>query len=128
MTASWIFTNISAFGWWNWMAEIIPHKIRAYFFGRRSNVSNIVNIGWFFLVSGILDAVSGSALYYAYAVIFLVGGIGGLADILLHIFIPEIHQRTESDSGDISLSEFLEPLRNRNFIGLCLSVGVVLSP
>lgn len=126
MTASWIITNISASGWWSWMAEIIPDKIRAYFFGRRSSVSNIVNIGWFFLVSVILDAVSGSALYYTYAVIFLIGGIGGLADILLHIFIPELPGKSEGESGDISLSEFLEPLKNRNFIGFSLSVGVAL--
>ncbi|WP_455383273.1 hypothetical protein, partial [Salinispira pacifica] len=78
MTASWVMTNISASGWWSWMAEIIPDKVRAHFFGRRSSVSNIVNIGWFFLVSILLDAVSGNALFYAYAAIFAVGGIGGL--------------------------------------------------
>ncbi len=126
MTASWIMTNISASGWWSWMAEIIPDKIRAFFFGRRSSISNIVNIGWFFLVSVVLDAVSGSALFYTYAVIFAIGGLGGLADILLHVLIPELPSPASDDLHEISVKDFFEPLKNRNFVGLCLSIGVAL--
>lgn len=131
MTASWIITNISASGWWSWMAEIVPEKIRSHFFGRRSSISNIVNIAWFFSVSVVLDTVSGNALFYTYAVIFTIGGLGGLADILLHIIIPEPANpdRIETEQSPIrhlTWYEFLEPLRNRNFVRFCLSVGVAL--
>jgi len=131
MTASWIMTNISASGWWSWMAEIIPEKTRAHFFGRRSSVSNIVNIAWFFMVSVVLDAVSGRALFFTYGVVFVIGGIGGLADILLHVMIPEPRGQAPAADPDailekFSLKEFLEPLKNRNFIRFCLSIGVAL--
>ncbi len=85
---SWVLFNISSSGWWSWMADLFPERTRGTFFLRRSAVLNVVNILWFFGVTIALDVFSATP-FLVYAVVFLIGGIAGILDILLHIPIPE---------------------------------------
>jgi len=121
ITISWVFSNSSSAGWWSWMADLIPDKIRGSFFGRRSSIMQIVNILWFMTVSITLDTLTGINIYYVYTVIFLIGAVGGLLDIFLFIFVPEpLQEKAEN----ITLKDFFEPLTNKNFVISSLSVGV----
>ncbi|TVR55341.1 MAG: MFS transporter [Spirochaetaceae bacterium] len=127
MVVSWIVTNTSSAGWWSWMADLIPIKVRAAFFGRRSSVANVVNIAWFFLVTVLLDSFAGDAIFVVYGVVFLIGGIGGLVDILLHTAIPEPeHAVVDALDAEMPTANFFDPLRDRNFVVFCVAVGLAL--
>lgn len=137
MIVSWILTNISASGWWSWMADLVPIGVRARFFGRRSAVAQIVNVVSFFLTTVALDSASGPARFNVYAVVFLVAGIGGVVDILLHVFIPEPTRagaNARHDAGhelsaapsDPALLGFFAPVRDRNFLRFSVITGLVL--
>lgn len=125
MVISWILTNISSSGWWDWMARIIPEKIRSRFFATRSSLSNIVNIVWFFAVSLTIDLVDPSGVFFAFGAVFLFAGICGMVDILLHLPMPEM-RNPRARSSSRSFSALLEPLKNRNFVGFGLAVGLSL--
>jgi len=124
MVVSWILTNVSSSGWWDWMADIIPEKIRSRFFAKRSSISNIVNIIWFFAVSLTIDLVGAPHLFYAFTVIFLIAGVCGFLDILVHLPMPEMRKARAHTSP--SFAALLEPLHNRNFLKFGFAVGLSL--
>ncbi len=121
---SWTFMGLSTSGWLSWMADLVPEEVRGSFFLRRSAVFQTVTVTWFFAASVFLDLVPPSAKSVAYAVIFGVGTLGGLADILLHIGIPEPHFHKEE--GSLGAAEFFEPLRDGNFLRYSLGIGVAV--
>lgn len=124
MALSWMLMNISASGWWSWIAELIPEKMRAAFFGRRSAVANTVNIVSFFTITVLLDSYSSGKIFYLYAVFFTIGGVGGMIDILLHLFIPE--KITPPEIPEVAGSGFLAPLKDRNFRTYSISIGIAI--
>lgn len=135
MIVSWVLTNISSSGWWEWMADLVPISVRARFFGRRSAVSQSVNIVAFFLTTVVLDAAVGPGRFFVYGVVFLVGGAGGVLDILLHLLIPEPSRTPRQAAGTPGASPdvesasggwFTKPLGNRNFRRFSLATGLVL--
>lgn len=121
IAVSWIFSNGSSSGWWSWMADLIPDKIRGSYFGRRSSIMQIVNILWFMTVSISLDTLTGINVFYVYTVIFLIGAVAGILDIFLFIFVPEPLQEK---SDTVKVSDFFEPLGNRNFVLSSVAVGL----
>lgn len=120
---SWILANSSGAGWWSWIADLIPDNIRATFFGQRSSVMNIVNIIWFMGCSVLLDTWTSVNIFVVYGVIFSIASIAGLADIIMFIFVPEPVQK---DKGKLSLSNFMEPFKDKNFIKFSVGVGVAV--
>jgi HEAT repeat protein len=123
MSLAWVAWNACSSGWWSWVADIFPDAIRGSFFGRRSAVINAVNIVWFFLVTLALDWIPDGYAFMAYGIVFLVGGTVGVADLLLHILIPEPPQERNSS---FSMGDFLAPLRDRNYLGFVLAIGLSL--
>ncbi len=136
----WTLANLSVAGWYTWVTSYVPDEIRATFFGRRSAVVNTVTVVWFFAVTVVLDLFPGRELYLVYAIVFLVGAVAGVGDILLGIFIPEPHAlrrrrvraaaaakpaaRPSPAEPPFSWKDFVEPLTNRNFVGFCLSMAL----
>ncbi len=127
---SWALTTVCTSGWWAWMADLVPESIRASFFGRRDAIVRSVNMAWVFGVTVLLDAVTSEAILYAYAVVFALGGLVGVLDIVVHCFIPE--PARHEDEPHMGWAEFSAPFRNRTFrfysvtVGLwSLSMGVV---
>jgi len=119
--ASWTLMNMSASGWWSWVADLFPDRIRATFFGRRSAVINSVYVVWFFTATLLLDVLSADNIFMIYGVIFLVASVTGVADILIHIAIPEPRMPAPKP---VQWAEVVEPLRNRNFVGFSLAIGL----
>ncbi|GAB1483603.1 hypothetical protein MASR2M78_24190 [Treponema sp.] len=119
---SWIFMNASSSGWWSWVADLFPEKIRGTFFLKRSSIINVVNVIWFFLASMFLDLFEGPATFWVYGIIFSIGAISGLIDIILNLFIPE----PEVERIPFVLSDAMEPLINGNFIRFSLAVGLAI--
>ena len=145
MIASWMMANVSSSWWWSWMADLVPISVRARFFGRRSAVSQVVNIGSFFATTVILDAVAEERIFLVYGIVFLIAGAGGVVDILLHVLIPESGSQVAGDRGTVlagepslrvaangpdapagSSARFFAPIVDRNFRRFSLITGMVL--
>ncbi|MEM5947285.1 MFS transporter [Spirochaetia bacterium 38H-sp] len=124
MAVSWVLTNLTGSGWWAWMAELFPENIRAEFFGKRSALSNIFNMLWYFAVSVSLDLVSSNSVYIFWGIVFVIGGIGGLVDILLHIPMPACEKEPVSDG--FSFKGLSEPLRDSRYVSYLFVIGAIL--
>lgn len=122
MPLSFVFMNMSNAGWWAWVAELFPEKIRGAFFMRRSALMNVVNVIWFFLASMLLDFAAGPARFWVYGGIFLFGALSGIADIVFHILMPEL---PPGEDEVFSPKDALEPVKNRNFVQFAVAVGLV---
>ncbi len=120
---SWVFMNASAAGWWSWVADLFPEKIRGAFFLKRSAIINIINVIWFFLASMVLDLIEGPHTFWIYGAIFSVGAISGIVDIILNLFIPEPEP---AETTVFNPADALEPLKNSNFIRFSVAVGIAI--
>lgn len=121
---SWIVMNLSVSGWLSWMADLVPEDVRGSFFLKRSAVYQTVVVIWFFLANVALDIFHGSDRSVAYAVIFGIGALGGLVDILIHTRIPE--PRINREEGRIGAAEFFAPLRDGNFLRYSFGIGLAV--
>ena len=119
---SWVLMTISAAGWWSWMADLVPEHIRGTFFGRRAVIVHSTNMVWFFAIMVCLDYLKGAGDLWVYAVVFALGGTLGIVDIALHAFIPE--PKRHPGETNIGWREFLEPVRNWNFVRFSIAIGV----
>ncbi|MGL1893843.1 MAG: MFS transporter [Spirochaetaceae bacterium] len=115
--------NMSASGWWSWMAALIPESKRATFFGKRSAVTQIVNVFFFFSATFVLDYFFKQA-FIVFGILYLIAGVGGTLDILFHSFIPE-PAPAESSRG-ISSKKFFEPVKDPVFLRFCILIGIYL--
>ena len=120
---SWVFMNASAAGWWSWVADLFPENIRGSYFLRRSAIINVVNVIWFFLASMFLDLFQGPSTLWVYGIIFCIGAILGIVDIVLNIFVPE---PVNMERVSFAPMDALEPLKNSNFIRFSIAVGVAI--
>jgi HEAT repeat protein len=121
MIASWCAMNLTSSGWMSWMADLIPEATRASFFLKRSAVFQAVTVVWFFLASVLLDLFPDGSRSWAYVLIFGVGAVGGVMDILLHIGIPE---PPRGSRPRFTGADFVAPLRNRNFLRYAFAIGI----
>jgi HEAT repeat protein len=123
MIASWAAMNLTSSGWMSWMADLIPESTRGSFFLKRSAVFQGVTVVWFFAASVLLDVFSGGSRSWAYVLIFGVGAAGGVLDILLHLRIPE---PSRAARPHFTPTDFVAPLRDRNFLRYSISIGLAV--
>jgi HEAT repeat protein len=123
MIASWAAMNLTSSGWMSWMADLVPAESRGRFFLKRSAVFQAVTVAWFFLASVLLDIFADESRSWAYALIFGLGSIGGVIDILLHLAIPEPPRAARPR---FTAADFAAPLRDRNFLRYSISIGLAV--
>jgi MFS family permease len=123
MIVSWAAMNLTSSGWMSWMADLIPEATRGSFFLRRSAVFQAVTVIWFFLASVLLDLFPDGSRSWAYVLIFGVGAVGGVVDILLHSAIPEPPRAARPR---FTAADFAAPLRDRNFLRFSVSMGLAV--
>ena len=120
LAVSWVLMTMSASGWWSWMADLVPEKIRGTFFGRRASVIRAINVAWFFGITLALDELRIVNVFYIYAAVFALAGLVGVLDILLHGFIPE---PAREEAPRVGWRDFSAPVRNRNFLAFSVAIG-----
>jgi hypothetical protein len=106
------------------MADLIPEDIRATFFGRRSAIINGVTMIWFLLATVALDLFKNADIFTVYCVLFAVGGLGGVLEAVLYIFMPEPQPREPRPA--FRWADILEPVRDANFVRFSLSIAIWL--
>jgi MFS family permease len=124
LAVSWLFANLGTSGWWRWMADVVPEETRSTFFLRRSAIINAVTMIWFLLATVALDLFKDANVFWVYFILFAVGGVGGVTEIVLYIFIPEPEPKEPRPA--FRWADFLAPLRNTNFLGFSFAVALWL--
>jgi len=116
-----VLGNLSGSGWWAWMADLFPENIRSSFFGKRSAVNQAFNIVFFFGATLVLDLFDSRA-FYVFGVLYTIGGLGGVLDVLFHLPIPEPHSQEEKSPK----LDLFQPMRDKTFRRFCLTIGLFL--
>lgn len=123
---SMFFGNFVAASWHSWMADLVPAQTRGQFWSTRQAWTM-----FFFLLamagSGVvLDSFkSGDSQgpLRGFALIFAIATVLGVADIVIHIGVPEPPpQRTSQDRSLID--RLIAPLQHPNFRRLAIAMGL----
>ena len=120
LVLSYMLGNFSGSGWWTWISTLIPSKTRSSYFGKRSSLAQLLNIIFFFSATFLLDIFSRD-IFIVYGIIYFIAGLLGVADILLHIAVPEPSHAHEKAPFKVAL--LLEPVKNRSFIVFGILTG-----
>jgi MFS family permease len=107
-------------GWFGWVADIVPDRLRGRYFTRRRSWGIITAIPAAVITGILLDRLqsggrmvdSGQTLRWC-GYIFIVAAGFGLLDIFMHQFIPDVPARPH---GSSLLGIFARPLHNRQFL------------
>lgn len=125
--------NFGGQAWVNWMADLVPPRIRGKYFAKRSRVGYLVMvltaIGLGLALDGANTAAFGQfvapvanwsglrPLILLISVVFILAGLVGTLDILGFLYVDEPPmQRADSEPLHQRL---LKPLRDRQFLGFC---------
>jgi MFS family permease len=115
-----LFGSISGPSWNSWMKDLIPEKILGTYFSRRSRLNQILNVVLSILVALMLDYVKKhypQYQLYAYAGMFLAGGIIGITGALILSKTPEPKGILLKDN---IFNLLKHPLKDRNFRSLLI--------
>jgi hypothetical protein len=76
-----------------WMADLIPIDIRGRWLSQRDKILSILSVAFGLLVARLLDVMPG---FSGYAVVFIMGGVFGVLDMLCFIGVNDVPMHTES--------------------------------
>ena len=110
---------LGASAWWAWMGDLIPDRIRASFFGKRSALVQTINMVFFFLATLMLDQFIGQ-VFIVYGMLYLIAGTAGTVEVLMQVKAPDPLQ---GRVPPLDLSAFWVPLKDQTFRRFCLAVG-----
>jgi HEAT repeat protein/Na+/melibiose symporter-like transporter len=114
--------SVAGTGWWAWMADLVPVKIRSEFFGRRSSIVQAVNVVSLISLTWALDHVSGEPrIFIFYGLLYTAAGLLGTLDVLLHLPIPD---PGDPAAGRPKPGDLYLPWRDRRFRVFALAMGI----
>jgi MFS family permease len=118
--------NLAAASWFSWMADLIPPKTTGRFWGIRQTFVTAAGIAGLGLAGFILDLFREPAGAHprtiGFAIVFALGGILGIADVLVHLWVKE-PMPAEPDRHRSIFARVLAPLRNVPFRQLTIAFG-----
>ena len=122
-----ILAQLGSAPWWSWMAELVPAQSRASFWGVRHSLVSVfgllgmIGAGW--ALDLFNDPTQPRRVLYGFAIVFSAAACLGVADILVHLWVPEPKPGGSFSRGNL-LERFIQPLKNRDFLWLTLSMGI----
>ena len=121
-----VVANATASGWHSWMADLVPEARRGRFWASRQAVTMsafLIGIGAAGYALDHIRSIPGSRPMMGFAVVFAVATVFGLADILVHLAVPEpVPRRTRLSRG--VWSRLIAPMQHPSFRRLALSMGM----
>ncbi|MCF7838428.1 MAG: MFS transporter, partial [Candidatus Marinimicrobia bacterium] len=79
--------------WFSWMADLVPPRIGGRFWGTRSSVTTLSFLAMTALTGRLLDrytaTTGGPADYLGFSIVFSLGALLGVADVIVHLWVPE---------------------------------------
>lgn len=100
----------------SWLSNVMPEDIRARYIGSRMFAVSVTSMIYLYLASNWLDWHGKT--YSAFAVVFVIGWLGGILGYLILLVTPR--PEIEQGSQEGFLGNLLLPLRNRPFLILAL--------
>ncbi len=122
-----ILAQLSAPAWWSWMADLVPVERRASFWATRHSFVSAASLVALVMSGYVLEvfpdphAPGGSFL--GFAIVFSFAAVVGVADILIHLGVPEPKTEGKGDASGL-VSRVLEPFKNRDFLWLTVAMGI----
>jgi MFS family permease len=119
-----VIENLAVPAWFSWMADLVPEDLRGRFWsGRQAALTTafLVAIG---LAGLALDAFppDGSGPLAGFALVFAVGAVFGVADIVIHLGVPEPPAKV-AFRDQSWIERILAPLQYPSFRNLALAMG-----
>jgi MFS family permease len=106
--------TMGAAGWFTWVADLVPGRLRGRYFGSRSAAIAFSTIVTFLIAGVALDFFQKNGrVDYGYAVLLSAGSIAGLVAAIVMNRLPE--KKIPIGSVVIDRGYFLEPFRNAEF-------------
>lgn len=122
-----VLAQLGTASWWSWMAELVPSQSRASFWGTRHSLVSAVGLLGMIGAGWALDLFNDPSrprhVLNGFAIVFSVAACLGVADILVHLGVPEPKPGGTRSRGNL-LERFIQPLKTRDFLWLTLSMGV----
>ena len=104
--------------WYSWLGDLIPEKMRARFWTKRSTYVNLFSILPSIAVAVVKDTLSEEAVlgstFEVYAVVFGFAVFCGVLDIVVHVGIPEPKMEGPAERQRL-LRMLWEPFRDRRY-------------
>jgi len=109
------FASIAGPSWNSWVKDLVPEKMLGTYFGRRTRLSQILNVILSIALAFLLDYVKKyypNAELMTYASMFIGGGVVGITGAIVLSRAPE----PQSSLTQLNLFNLLkQPLREKNF-------------
>ncbi len=115
--------QLTANAWWSWIADLAPESVRGGFLANRQLAAQgAALVGLLPVILLDIYGKDGAGNYTAAAdvlflLIFSASTVSGVADIVVHGFIPEPARRDRPEAPSVreTLRSFAEPIRDSNF-------------
>lgn len=115
-----LFGSIAGAGWNSWMKDLIPERILGSYFSHRSRLIQILNVSLSLAIALGLDYIKANypqQEVFAYAYMFIMGGLMGLTGVYALYRTPEPQSALAKENLGLLFSR---PLREPNFRRLLL--------
>jgi MFS family permease len=121
LIVAWSAGQFGGQAWVNWMADMVPQRVRGKYFGRRSRVGIVVMAFTALLMGVVLDMYAGTPqnpqpldqLVKVISIIFIVAAIAGIVDI--QIFHKVDEPRMSAISREPWLQRLFKPFKDGEF-------------
>ncbi len=120
LACSFALGHMSAPLWLSWMADLVPDKKRSRFWASRQLWITFAGLVAAAFAGFILDTYDGQNI--GFIVVFGVAIILGAIDLVIHLRVPE-PKAINSNPHESFSKRILEPLKQRDFLLLCLSMA-----
>lgn len=127
LMVSGLFANANIPIWFSWMGDLVPDRLKSRFWGRRQGFTMVVHLLATFAAGYILDRFPDpqqpGGSYMGFVIVFSIAWVSGLADIVIHLFVPEPQQEQSERRGEV-WQRIWAPMKDRSFLWLTLAYGV----
>ncbi len=117
-----ILANVGSAPWMSWMADLLPAERSGRFWGLRQRIFSIALIFAFIAFGKLLDHFPATSGLTGFSIVFGIGAIAGLADVIIHCWVhepmPVPHPRREP-----VWERIIAPLRDPVFRRLTFALG-----
>ncbi len=117
-----LMAQASAPLWYSWVSDLVPDDRSGRFWGTRQSTVTFSFLIMTALAGWLLDRFTGPAhALTGFSVVFGAGAMLGVADILVHLWVPEPLQKATGENSP--LRRLMELLRDADFRRLTLIMG-----
>ena len=117
-----VLANLGSAPWMSWMADLLPAERSGRFWGLRQGVFSIGLIAAFIFYGKLLDQFPASGGLHGFSIVFGIGAIAGLADVVIHWGVHEPAPLPHA-GGEPVWKRIVTPMRDPIFRRLTFALG-----